>query len=76
MPTWLAALVALAAITVVYFCCVRPMRNGHCGMAGSREDPELARQVADLREELRVLRAEDALGSAQVPGDPPRRADL
>ena len=73
MPTWLAALVAVAAITAVYFFCIRPMRNGNCAMSGgSVRDPELDRQIADLREELRVLRAQDSLESGQVSSDPPR----
>lgn len=76
MPTWLAAVIALAAITAVYFFCMRPMRHGDCVMGGAREDPEVARQIADLREELRVLHAEHALGSGQVRNDAPRPTDL
>lgn len=73
MPTWLAALVALAAVIAVYFFCIRPMRNGNCAMGGgSAEDAEHARQIADLREELRVLRAEDALTSGPASSSPPR----
>jgi hypothetical protein len=72
MPTWLTAVVAVAAIGAVYFFCMRPMRRGNCAMTGgSAQDPELARQIADLREELRVLRAEDALESGQVRTDRP-----
>jgi hypothetical protein len=73
MPTWLAAITALAAVTAVYVFCIRPMRSGGCAMRGARQDPELARQIADLREELRVLRAQDALASGLlVRNDPPR----
>lgn len=72
MPTWVAALIAVAAITAVYFFCIRPMRSGNCAMSGGSGDAELARQIADLREELRVLRAEDSLASGRVPNDPPR----
>lgn len=72
MPTWLAALVALAAVTAVYFFCIRPMRRGGCAMGTQRPDPELQRQIADLREELRVLRAEDALASGPASPGPPR----
>ncbi|MGH3434784.1 MAG: hypothetical protein ACRDQB_18320 [Thermocrispum sp.] len=65
MPTWLAALIALAAIAATYLLCVRPMqRGGHCGLGGGcQSDPEREREIADLREELRVLRAQDTLSS-------------
>ena len=72
MPIWVAALVAVAAITAVYFFCIRPRRRGGCAIGGTQQDPELARQIADLREELRVLRAEDALASGRTRSDPPR----
>jgi hypothetical protein len=53
MSTWVAALVAAVAITLTYLFCVRPMMRGRA--ADSRaEDPE----VVQLREELRVLRAQ------------------
>lgn len=72
MPTWLAALVALVAVTAVYFFCLRPVRRGGCAMGAHRPDPELQRQIAELREELRVLRAEDALASGPASSGPPR----
>ena len=57
MSSWVAALVAAAAITLTYFFCVRPM------MAGRRQErapgPDDAK-IADLREELRALRADDS----------------
>ncbi|MEU0465437.1 hypothetical protein ABZ215_15660 [Amycolatopsis sp. NPDC006131] len=74
MPTWVAALVALAAITVTYVACVRPMLRGrgHCGMPGeSGPNPEVDRQVAELREQLRVLRAQDSLDSGRVSSSKP-----
>lgn len=58
MSTSLAALIALAAITMTYFTCVRPMRRGHRA-AGSSGEAELDRQIASLREKLRVLRTQD-----------------
>ena len=70
MSVWIAGFFAVAAITATYFSCVRPhLRNrGGCGMAGgARNDAEVDRQVAELREELRVLRAQDALDNGQVP---------
>lgn len=64
MPTWMAVLIAIAAITATYFFCIRPMRRGECGMAaGENQDEERSREIAELREELRILRAEDALES-------------
>lgn len=72
MSTLVTALVALGVITAVYFFCLRPMRRGDCGaMGGSRQDAELDRQLADLREELRVLRAQDSLDSGRVPTSRP-----
>lgn len=75
MSVWLAGLIALAAITVTYFSCVRPHLRGNAGCAtpggGAQSDADLDRQVAELREELRVLRAQDALDSGRVPGNKP-----
>ncbi|WP_102143061.1 hypothetical protein [Mycobacterium hubeiense] len=67
MSTWAAALVAAAAIGFTYFFCVRPMMRGrgHCGMSGgaSREQQRgvTKREIADLREDLRILRAQEQL---------------
>lgn len=66
MSVWVAALIALAAVTATYFSCLRPhMRGSGCGMTGSdaKRQADTARQLADLREDLRVLRAQDALGA-------------
>lgn len=73
MSAGIAALIALAAITVTYFCCVRPMLTGrsHGAATSSAPDAELDRQIADLREELRVLRAQDALDRGRVPRSRP-----
>ena len=55
MSTWVAALVAAAAITLTYLFCVRPMMHGRSRAAKPRaEDTE----IAELREELRALRSE------------------
>ena len=35
MPTWLAAVIALAAITATYLFCVRPMLRGRCAASAS-----------------------------------------
>jgi hypothetical protein len=69
MSVWGAGLLLLAAITVTYLFCIRPHLRGSssCGMAGaSKSDAEMDRQVGELREELRVLRAQDALDSGRV----------
>lgn len=72
MSTLVAALIAIGAITAVYFFCVRPMRRGGCGMmGGSQRGVELDRQIAGLREELRLLRAQDSLDWGQVPNKRP-----
>lgn len=73
MPTWLAALVAVAAIAATYFFCIRPMRRGgHCGMdSACRSEAEREREIADLREELRILRAADAVDSGDPGYHPP-----
>ena len=59
MSSWVAAVVAAAAFTLTYVFCVRPMmhrRGKGEEVALAAEDPE----IADLREELRALRAHDA----------------
>lgn len=64
MPVWVAAAIALAAVTATYFSCIRPhLRGSDCGMTGSgtKQSADTERQIAELREELRVLRAQDAL---------------
>jgi hypothetical protein len=74
MPTWLAALVAVGAITATYFFCVRPHLRGR-GCAATSDaagDGELGRQVAELREELRAMRAQDSLDSGRVPSSTPK----
>lgn len=74
MSIWIAALLAVAAITVTYFTRIRPMRRGagHCGMVGGPgRDAELGRQIAQLRGELRMLPARDSLDSGLVPSSKP-----
>ncbi|PXX06254.1 hypothetical protein [Mycolicibacterium moriokaense] len=59
MSTWLAVLVAAAAFTLTYVFCVRPMMRGR----GNGEDVAVAAvdpEIAELREELRALRAQDS----------------
>ncbi len=74
MTTALAAVIAVAAATATYLFCVRPMLRGrgHCAQhAGPRPVAEVDRQVAELREELRILRAQDSLGSGRGSGVAP-----
>jgi hypothetical protein len=73
MPTWLSGLVAVAAITVTYFLCLRPhLRGQGCtATGGAAHDRELDRRVAELREELRAMRAQDSLRSGRVPSSRP-----
>ncbi|MBB5161733.1 hypothetical protein HNP02_001670 [Mycobacterium sp. AZCC_0083] len=73
MPTWLAGLVAVAAITVTYFFCVRPhLRGRGCtATGGTAHGGQVDRQIAELREELRAMRARDYVDSGRVPSRTP-----
>jgi K+-transporting ATPase c subunit len=80
MSTWLAAATALAAITATYFFCVRPGMRGRCpasgagasgGSSAANSNAELDRQLEELREEVRMLHAQDMLDTGQVPHPPP-----
>jgi len=53
--TWPAALVAAAAIVLTYLFCVRPMSRGRVRRPESGSEEQT---IAELREELRVLRAQ------------------
>jgi len=73
MSTWIAAAIAVAAIAATYVFCVRPAMRGRCAMSAmsamspsSSQDSEADRELAQLREELRMLRAQDALDSGRV----------
>jgi hypothetical protein len=78
--TWLAAVVALAAITLTYFTCVRPHLPGRRGgrVGPHSEDRAVDRQLADLRDELRALQADRGFGGGRVSGidlPPPGKHD-
>ncbi len=78
MTTLTAGIIAAATIAAVYFFCIRPMRRGNRNSSNDNaRDVELDRQVAALREELRVLRAQDTLdrgGVSIIKPTPPRQA--
>lgn len=66
------ALIAAASLAATWFFCLRPMRRGRCAMgesAGDR-DGDLKRQIAELTEEIRVLRAQDVLAEDRPTGRP------
>ncbi len=66
---WLPGLVALAAITAVYLSCVRPhlRRRGRPPTQTRKDAAGLDQQVADLREQLRVLRVDAYLSDRELP---------
>jgi hypothetical protein len=86
MPTWMSAVIAIGAIASTYFFCVRPGLRGRCAAGGtgaphisataSRGDDDLDRQLAQLREDIRVLHAQDLLdaGQAAPKSVPPRES--
>ena len=61
MSAWLAGAFAVAAVVVTYFSCIRPHLRGQEGCSGPGAGPSrhagLDMQVAELREELRTLKA-------------------
>lgn len=81
MSVAVAAVILMAAVVAVYLCCVRPMRKGTCAMPslhgdGGQDHDEraVAREIAELREEIRILRAQETLDRGAVrawPGESP-----
>lgn len=67
METLVLALVAAASLAATWFLCLRPMRQGRCAMTGNGGDRDLRRQIADLQEEIRMLRAQDVLADSEPP---------
>lgn len=63
METLLPVGVAVVALVLTYFTCVRPMRRGHCMMVPPGrepvEDPALSQEIAQLRGEIAALRGGD-----------------
>ena len=79
MSTWVAALIAAAAITVTYLMCIRPMMRGGsgcampgCGTSTASEEKETALELAALQDEVRILRAHEALDRGGAPRSPDR----
>lgn len=72
MDTVLLAAIAAAVLAATWFFCLRPMWKGRCPMSGGagNSDTELRRQITELSEEIRMLRAQDALAE-----DRPGRRD-
>lgn len=55
--TWLAAVVALAAIAIIYSFCLRPHLPGRRrDVEPQDENPTVDRQLTELRDELQALR--------------------
>jgi hypothetical protein len=75
METWVAAAIAIASIASTYFFCVRPGMRGRCAGSGAgagadSSDADLDRQMAQLREDIRVLHAQDLLDAGQATPKP------
>lgn len=75
METLLPAGTAIAAVTLTYFMCIRPMRRGHCvGRSVLSASPELGvdekTEIARLCAEIESLRA-DVRADATRPGGQP-----
>lgn len=72
MESLLPALVAVAAIGLMYFVCIRPMRRGQCGMmpqqhaneARAEREDEIARLRAEIAELRRTQESAWADGGA------------
>jgi hypothetical protein len=68
MTTWQPSLTAAGAIAATWFFCIRPhLRGRGCALtARSSWEVVLDRQLAELSEQPRVLRGDDALDAGQV----------
>ncbi|GGO84961.1 hypothetical protein GCM10011584_03770 [Nocardioides phosphati] len=63
MPSWLPPLLITgAALVLMYFTCMRPMRGGHCAMSANpragRSAEESDAEVQQLRDEVARLRGD------------------
>lgn len=70
----LAAALALAAVTATYYFCLRPAVAGRRGadtVSGCAAAPfDVDRELAQLREEVRVLRAQDTFATGRATRQP------
>ncbi|MFR9802669.1 hypothetical protein ACL02T_10240 [Pseudonocardia sp. RS010] len=72
MSTWVLPAVS---IIVTYLVCIRPSLRGGCKMGRDAcSDPIVERQLAELRTELRLLRAQDSGDDADSLGNRPQQA--
>lgn len=76
MSTYVAGLITVVAIGAVYLFSVRPHLRGQRAMAGDSDNAEQDRQIADLRKQLRMLRAQDSLDTPRVPNSEPTPPDV
>lgn len=64
--TGLAAAILLVSVALTYFVCIRPMKNGQCGMssrmsAGNRADrTDHQAEIEELREQIKALKRQGA----------------
>ena len=76
MESLLPALIAVAAIGLMYFMCIRPMRLGRCGMMpqqhANEARTEREEEIARLRAEIAELRRtqESSRSAGGVTNDP------
>ncbi|MDQ3964739.1 MAG: hypothetical protein M3277_12645 [Actinomycetota bacterium] len=60
MRTLIAYLPVIACVALMALICIPMMRNMHKGH-GETDDPDTQREIAELREEIALLKAERAL---------------
>jgi hypothetical protein len=78
-PTWIAALIALTAVTATYLSCLRPAvrRRAHRATAdGAAAKLGIDRQITALSEEVHALRAQGATNRGPAPVRPGFRAGV
>lgn len=73
---WVPAGVAVAAIALTYFFCIRPMRRGHCGMMPSSCESELDKELSEARLTLNRMHTDGRRDheAMEAPQSPPSSA--